>query len=258
MSDLLDTIAHEVKATITSGYYEHLDSTISAYTSLKKAILDCKTTPVIAEVKTASPSKGIIKPHVDAEKIADAMVKGGAVGLSVLTEPRYFNGSLGNLMKVRQTTKLPILMKDFVLNSIQLDAAVKVGANAVLLIQTLFDRGYCSLNLKEMINEAHLRNLEVLLETHNTEEFNRAIETDADLIGINNRDLGTLKVDLNTTRNILLEKDSGSRIIVSESGINDSKDIHFLKECGVNAFLIGSAIMQAENIQIKVAEFVNA
>ena len=200
MSDLLDIIAHEVKSTITSGYYEQLDPTIPTYTSLKKAILNCKTAPVIAEVKTASPSKGIIKPHVDAEKIAEAMVKGGAVGLSVLTEPRYFNGSLGNLIKVRQTTKLPILMKDFILNSIQLDAAVRIGANAVLLIQTLFDRGYCSLNLNEMINEAHSRNLEVLLETHNIDEFNRAVETDADLIGINNRNLGTLKVDLNTSR----------------------------------------------------------
>ena len=95
------------------------------------------------------------------------MVKGGAVGISVLTEPKHFNGSLNNIIKVREAVKLPILMKDIIVCSEQIDAAVKVGANVILLIQALFDRGYCSEDVNETIAEAHAKNLEVLLETHN-------------------------------------------------------------------------------------------
>ncbi len=258
MSDFLDTLAQDAKATIASGYYERLNTLNPVRASLKKAVLQCEAVPVIAEVKGASPSKGIIRQNFVPSEVANAMTRGGAVGLSVLTEPKRFNGSLDNLIKVRQSVNLPILMKDFILSSTQLNAAVKAGANVVLLIQALFDRGYCDANLDEMIAEAHAKNLEVLLETHNQNEFTRALATDADLVGINNRNLGTLKIDLNVTKGILSESACEGKVIVSESGINSPADIRFLQKCGARAFLIGSAVMQADNVEGKVREFVNA
>jgi indole-3-glycerol phosphate synthase len=151
-------------------------------------------------------------------------------------------------------------MKDIVICPEQIDAAAKLGANVILLIQAIFDRGYCNENLNEMIAEAHAKNLEVLLETHNLDEFMRAIETNSDLIGINNRNLGTLEIDLNVTKSILSKSayKSDYKVIVSESGINNPTDLHSLRDCGAQAFLVGSAIMQADDIEAKVREFVNA
>jgi indole-3-glycerol phosphate synthase len=258
MADFLDVLARDAKETINKGYYEVLTQTTTAQFSLKKAIIESKTVPVITEIKAASPSSGIIRKNLDAKRIAKAMEKGGAAGISVLTEPKHFKGSLNSLAETRKTVKLPILMKDIIISPVQLEAASKVGANAVLLIQALFDRGYCERDIDEIMLEAHERNLEVLLETHTEDEFRSAVGSDADLIGINNRDLGTLKVDLSVTREILKNSDAKGKIVVSESGINTLADIRFLRECGAHAFLIGSAIMSAGNIEEKVKEFVHA
>jgi indole-3-glycerol phosphate synthase len=131
------------------------------------------------------------------------MQHGGAVGISVLTEPIYFNGSLKTLIEARAAVELPILMKDIIISKEQIDAAAKLGANAVLLIQGLFDKGHCENAEAEMIAYAHGRGLEVLLETHTEEEYLSALKTGADLIGVNNRNLDTLKTDLATTQQIL-------------------------------------------------------
>jgi indole-3-glycerol phosphate synthase len=147
-------------------------------------------------------------------------------------------------------------MKDIILSPLQLEAASKAGANAVLLIQALFDRGYSEKGLEEMIDLAHERGLEVLLETHTESEFCSAIETDADLVGINNRNLATLKVDLTITKKILEKISSKGKIIISESGINTPADIHLLHESGACAFLVGSAIMLTDNVEEKVKELV--
>lgn len=258
MADFLDVLARDAKKTVNKGYYEVLTRTRTAQFSLKKAIIESKTVPVITEIKQASPSVGIIRKNLDAKRIAKAMEKGGAAGISVLTEPKYFKGSLNSLAVTRKTVRLPILMKDIIISPAQLEAASKVGANAVLLIQALFDRGYCERDINEMILEAHEGNLEVLLETHTEDEFRSAADSDADLIGINNRDLGTLRVDLGVTRGILKNSDVKGKIVVSESGINTVADLRFLRECGAHAFLIGSAIMLAGNIEGKVKEFVRA
>ncbi len=118
--------------------------------------------------------------------------KGGAAGISVLAEPKHFKGSLNNLAEVRKAVKLPILMKDIIVSTEQIEAASNIGADAVLLIQALFDRGYCETSLRNMIAYAPTqKRLEVLLETHNDAEFKIAAASDADLLGINNRDLGT-------------------------------------------------------------------
>jgi len=258
MADFLDVLARDAKATINRGYYEVPTQVTTVHINLKKAILESRTAPVITEIKAASPSAGTIRQNLEAATLARAMEKGGAIGISVLTEPKHFKGSLNSLAEARKAVRLPILMKDIILSPAQLDTASKMGANAVLLIQALFDRGHGECGIKEMIMEAHSKNLEVLLETHNEDEFRFAVDTDADLIGINNRDLGTLKVDLHVTRRILKNNDAKSKIIVSESGINTLADLRFLRECGAHAFLIGSAIMLACNVEEKVKEFVQA
>lgn len=255
MPDFLDVLARDAKETIERGYYEHVEDVTTEPISLKRAILQNLSVPVIAEIKGASPSKGVIRRNFDVGEIASSMAQGGAVGISVLTEPKHFNGSLSTLAKVRKAVKLPILMKDIILSTVQLDAAVRTGANAVLLIQALYDRGYSELGLAEMITGAHSRELEVLLEVHDEEEFDRAVKSNADLLGINNRNLATLEVDLAVTKRILENKPERDRIVVSESGINTVADVRFLRGCGSNAFLIGSAIMAASNIESKVRGF---
>jgi indole-3-glycerol phosphate synthase len=130
-------------------------------------------------------------------------------------------------------------MKDIIVSPRQLEAAARTGANAVLLIQALFDRGYGELGVHEMIEAAHSRRLEVLLEAHNEAEFQRALASDADLVGINNRNLATLEVDLNVTRRILEKKPEDNVIVVSESGIHTAADVRFLPNVA-QSFLIGS------------------
>ena len=258
MNDFLDTLAMDATKTIDSGYYHTVLSTRHPKVSLKQLILTSKTNPVITEIKAASPSLGTIRTQVNPKEIAKAMERGGAAGISVLTEPKHFNGSLQTLVETRESVKLPILMKDIVIVADQIDAAAQVGADAVLLIQALFDRGCCETSVDKMISFAHSKGLEVLLETHTEKEFLSAVETKADLIGINNRNLATLKIDLNNTKEILKRNNSAGKVIVSESGIKTPHDLQFLRNCGASAFLIGSSIMLTVNIEEKVKEFVQA
>jgi indole-3-glycerol phosphate synthase len=258
MADFLDTLAQSAQETINSGYYEARKETAPSYISLKKVILETKNAPVITEIKAASPSAGTIRKNIEAGNLAESMEKGGAVGISVLTEPKHFKGSLHSLIEARKAVKVPILMKDIILSPVQLEAASKAGANAALLVEALFDRGYCECTVNDMIARAHSAGLEVLLETRTAEEFRSAVRTHADLVGINNRDLATLKVDLNVTKRILERNSAEGKIVVSESGINTAADLRFLRECGAHAFLIGSAVMLADNVEKKVKEFVSA
>jgi indole-3-glycerol phosphate synthase len=258
MSDFLDVLARVAQINIESEYYDKVSPIENVRVSLKRAILDCKANPVITEIKAASPSAGVIRTNIEPASIAKFMEKGGATALSVLTEPKQFSGSLEALAQARKAVKLPILMKDIILSPIQILAGSKLGANAVLLIQALFDRGYSEKTVEEIIAGTHMLGLEVLLETHTLSEFVSALQSDADLIGINNRNLATLKVDLNVTKNILQSTNPKNKLVVSESGINTIADVKFLRESGASAFLIGSAIMLSNNIEEKVREFVNA
>jgi indole-3-glycerol phosphate synthase len=258
MSDFLDTLAMDAAKTIESGYYKTAESAKHPKISLKRAILECKLNPVITEIKAASPSLGTIRSQINPLEIAKAMEKGGAVGISVLTEPKHFNGSLQTLIETREAVKLPLLMKDIIIIPEQIEAAAKLGANAVLLIKALYDKGYCEMTIDKMIAFAHSRGLEVLLETHTEKEFQSAVETEADLVGINNRNLATLKIDLNTTKEILKNNSIRGKVVVSESGIKTKVDLKFLRDCGANAFLIGSSIMLTDNIEEKVKEFVES
>ncbi len=243
--------------TIESGYYQNITPRSYPKISLKTAIQNCKTNAVITEIKSASPSLGTIRSNTDPAEIAKAMQRGGAVGLSVLTEPAHFNGSLEALSEARAAADLPILMKDIVIVADQIEAAAKIGANAVLLIQALFDRRCTETGVDKMIAYAHAQGLEVLLETHTEAEFKAALETNADLVGINNRNLATLKIDLNTTQQILQKQAKYGKVVVSESGIKTAADLQFLRGCGADAFLVGSSIMLTDDIESKVKELVN-
>ncbi len=258
MTDFLDTLATDALATVDSGYYDERIAIESVKTSLKDKILESRDNAVIAEVKGTSPSQGTIRRHFDPAQIARAMAQGGAAGISVLTEPKHFSGSPANLVKVRSVVNLPVLMKDIIVDPAQIDAASMLGANAVLLIQAVFDRDYCSIGLSEMVAKAHSKNLEILLEAHTIDEFSRAVKTDADLVGINNRNLSTLQIDLNVTKNILDKCPSKGKVVISESGVNTPADVQFLSACGAKAFLIGSAVMSAQDVEAKVKEFVNS
>ena len=184
------------------------------------------------------------------------MVAGGAKALSVLTQPHLFNGSPEYFIKVRQAVDVPLLMKDIMVDKIQIDTAKKIGADFILLIQSLFDKKYLK-EIDEFVDYGHKKGLEILLEVHTKEEFENALKTQAALIGINNRNLDTLEIDLKTTERIL-QGYKKSRPILSESGIETTQDIQYLKNCGASAFLIGSSIMKSDNIQEQVKKLVNS
>ncbi|MBS7647727.1 indole-3-glycerol-phosphate synthase [Candidatus Bathyarchaeota archaeon] len=261
MVDFLKTLIRDALETVRSGYYRHAlneSYASSPKTSLKKAIMECHHAPVIAEIKPESPSRGKLRQVVNSAEMARLIEAGGAVGISVLTEPKHFNGSLKRLAEVKENTRLPILMKDIVVDPVQVEAALRLGADAILLIYAVFKDNMIKYSLEEVIDLAHSLNLEVLLETHTRGEFRSALKTEADLIGINNRNIRTLKVDLNTTKRILDKVDPNGRIVVSESGVEKAEDIRFLWKCGARAFLVGSAVMLAEDIQGKIRELVNA
>ena len=255
MVDFLDTLAKDARKTIDEGYYEVPKQGSTEFRSLKKAILECIGVPIIAEVKVASLSLGVIKENADVEKIAVVMENSGVAGISVLTEPKHFRGSLKSFVKIRRRVELPLLMKDVITSPLQLEAASRIGANAVLLIQGLFDRRYCEYDVHEMIAYAHSRDLEVLLEVHSQHELLLARDTNADLMGINNRDLGTLEVSLETTKRIMEKNDLHGKVVVSESGIKTPADISFLRDQGVHAFLIGTSIMMSDNVEGQIREF---
>ncbi len=234
--------------------------------NLKKNILDLKgknKIPIITEIKFSSPSKGVIMNRENANllSISREMIKSGAVGLSVLTQKYLFNGSLNNFVLIRNDTSIPMLMKDIIVSEIQLDCAKKIGADYILLIMKIFDKDFAEGDLDKFVNYAHKKGLNILFEVHHEDEFNEILKFNLDkkdLIGINNRNLDNLKIDLQTTEKLLKKYDKGKNIIVSESGISKSDQIKQLKNAGADAFLIGTSIME-ENKQIatKIKELVN-
>ena len=200
--------------------------------------------------------KGKIKNISDPVNIAKKMINGGATALSVLTQPFLFDGSPELFMNVRKMVDVPMLMKDIVIDKIQIDAAKKIGADYFLLIQSIFDNGMMN-DIDGLIEYGHKLGLKVLTEAHTIQEFENSCNTDADIIGINNRNLDTLKIDLNTTKKIL-ENSEKTKLVISESGISKPDDIQFLHKCGADGYLVGTSIMKANNIQQTVQNLVNA
>lgn len=203
---------------------------------------------LIAEIKKASPSAGLLRSDFDPEAIAKTYEVAGAKALSVLTDQAYFQGSLDYLGRVRRAVKLPLLEKDFVLDDVQLYEARVLGADAVLLIAAILDPP----QMKDLYELATGLGLAVLVEIHSERELERVVEW-APIIGINNRDLTTFTVDLETTFRVL-KQIPNNKVIVSESGIRGRDDIRRLADAGVHAVLIGETFMRANDIGAKVKE----
>lgn len=199
-------------------------------------------TAVIAEHKRRSPSAGTIREGSTVEEIVAAYEAGGATALSVLTEEVHFGGSLEDLVAARMASSLPILRKDFTVDRYQLFEARVAGADAVLLVVGSIPAG----DLADLHAEAHELDLDVIVEVHNQEDLEEALEIDADLIGINNRDLMDFSVSLATTFDLLPEIPAG-KTVVSESGISTREHLEELERVGVDAVLVGEALMRQEN-----------
>jgi len=256
MSQTLKNLVENSHKAISEGVYEISGSLQKSPFDLIDSIKANRHASLITEVKFASPSLGQIRQHSDPVEIAKAMVRGGSLALSVLTQPHLFNGSPTYFMEIRKQIQIPMLMKDIVVDKIQIDAAKKIGADYMLLIQSLFDSGQLK-EIDEFIEYGHKNGLKVLVEAHTKEEFENSLKTSADLVGINNRNLDTLEIDINTTKK-LLEGHAKNRLIISESGIESPQDIVFLKNCGADAFLVGSSIMKSSNIEENVRNLVQA
>jgi indole-3-glycerol phosphate synthase len=197
---------------------------------------------VIAELKRASPSRGLIRPDFDPESLAKELERAGAAALSVLTDAEFFQGSLANLRRASASTKLPCLRKDFIIDEFQLLEARANGADAVLLIVAALSQA----ELKVLFFRASEFNLDVLCEVHDEDEIQRAVDAGCNLIGVNSRDLRTFKVDLETAFRIA-ESIPKSVLRVAESGIHSGADIARLRTAGYQAFLIGESLMKAKS-----------
>ena len=256
MKNMLQKLVQNSQTAIDEGVYEISQKLSKSEANIIDIIRKNKHASLIAEVKFSSPSLGEIRKISDPTEIAKDMIDGGAIGLSVLTQPYLFNGSPEYFQEIRKTIKAPLLMKDIIVDTVQIDAAERIGADCILLIQSLFDKKLVE-NIDEFISYAHKKDLLVLIESHTKTEFQNSAMTDADLLGINNRNLDTLIIDLTTTKNLLKNR-ADNRIILSESGIESPEDIKFLHECGADAFLVGSSIMKSKNIKEHVKKLVLA
>jgi indole-3-glycerol phosphate synthase len=213
---------------------------------------------LIAEVKKASPSAGVICPNFDPVRIAREYEVAGASCLSVLTDGKFFQGSLEFLRAIRQAVKLPLLRKDFIIDERQILEAIEWGADAILLIVAIL----IDPELKRFRALAEEAGLAVLVEAHDEAELDRAVAAGATLIGVNNRDLKTFKVDLGTTERLadrLRKADRpASAVLVAESGIHTRDDVERLSRCGVQAILVGESLMRQADIGAKVRDLLGA
>jgi indole-3-glycerol phosphate synthase len=206
---------------------------------------------LIAEVKKASPSAGIICENFDPVKIAREYESAGASCLSVLTDEKFFQGSLDYLRQIRAAVKIPLLRKDFIIDERQILEAIEWGADAIQLIVAILSDE----QLQKFHSLATSASLAVLVEVHDEAELERALKISPALIGVNNRNLKTFQVDLATTKN-LAKKVGAGKILVAESGIHSRADVERLKKCGANAILVGESLMKNGDIKAKVRELI--
>jgi len=215
----------------------------------KNSISKPGRTHLIAEVKKASPSAGLIREDFDPVKIALTYEANGASAVSVLTDKKFFQGHISHLKDIKKSVSLAVLRKDFIIDEYQIYESVSAGADAVLLIADLL-----SINeLKRFMDIGREIHIDFLVEVHSEEDVKKAIDSGCEIIGINNRDLHTFKVDIKTTLR-LLKAIPKEKIVVSESGIKTKNDILYLKSLGINAVLIGEAFMRSDDIGGKVRE----
>jgi indole-3-glycerol phosphate synthase len=220
--------------------------------SLKKYIQRDDLSGIIAEIKRKSPSKGMINPHVSVERTSIGYMQAGASALSVLTDTHFFGGSNDDLMTARKFNFCPILRKDFTIDEYQVVEAKSIGADAILLIAAALPPA----RVKELAAFAHSFGLEVLLEVHNEEELNANLDAQADLIGVNNRNLKTFELSVEISKQ-LAKRIPDTVVKVSESGIESVATILELKTYGYEGFLMGQNFMQHSRPEIAAKEFID-
>ena len=216
----------------------------AAFAQSRRSLEKALRTPgpaIIAEIKKASPSQGIIRSDFRPVEIARQYQAGGACAVSVLTEPRHFQGSLDDLQAARQAVSVPVLRKDFIIDPYQLTEARACGADAVLLIAAILSRT----QLRDLLQAAHALDLDALIEVYAAQELDRIDFDEARIVGVNNRDLRTFDVDVRHSLRVF-EQVPNSVVRVSESGLASGKEVRLLRERGVDAFLIGETFMRAE------------
>lgn len=269
-SNFVFTLARSAARNIDEGRYEGLDPggpEGMGHRSLKGSILGSRLTPVVGEIKFTSPSEGSLRTPGDVVSIAKAYERGGVAGISVLTEPRHFQGDIRYLPVVKRAVSVPVLMKDIVIDPIQIDAGAYMGADAVLFIAAIFMEGLARASLEEMFSRARRRGLEVLFEAHTEDEFRFALGSDADVVGINNRDLSTLAVTLDTSKRLLaagrglrgrLRSVGKDKPVISESGIRARSEVEEMTALGADGFLVGSAFMKSSDFEAEVRSLTGA
>jgi len=258
MVDYVADLAAKAEARVGRGYYDNVQAGKRFSKGLVETIQKLESTPLITEIKFASPSAGKIREIEDPLQIAMKMLKGGACAISVVTDPDDFQGNLQTVANLSRVVDAPLIMKDIIVSPVQVQAAARAGARAVVLISELFSRRLTDEPLDRLIREAGRLGIEVLLEANSPPEFRKLPEHRPDLYGINNRNLSTFSLDLSTTERVLAMNGHLDRPVVSESGIDHPRDIVRLKKAGANAFLVGTSIMKALDVESKVRELVNA
>jgi indole-3-glycerol phosphate synthase len=254
--DFLKTIAAEKLAAIKEkeAYYANLKKNMkprdmTRYEVFKKAISRPGQINLIAEIKKASPSVGLIREDFEVIKIAKVYTDNKAAALSILTEEKYFLGKFAYLKKVADEFYVPLLMKDFIVHEYQIYEGSFYGASAILLIVAMLS----DTQMKDLMDVAHALGLDCLVEVHSEEEIERAVKCQAQIIGVNNRDLRSLKVDIDNCLR-MIPRIPRDKVIVAESGLRTHDDIKRVSEVGAHAVLIGETFMRANDIGAKIKE----
>lgn len=225
-------------------YSSHKAETVQERPSLYDSFQQSEKINVIAEVKRASPSKGVINENVDPIGQAKQYEQAGAGAISVLTDVTFFKGSMADLSAVSKSVKVPLLCKDFMIDRIQIDVAKDHGASVILLIAAAMSEE----RLQDLYDYARSLNLEVLFEVHNEKEAEIALKIGARIVGINNRNLKTFDVDLGTTERVASLLKSENILLVSESGIQTRADVEKVRSAGAKAILVGETLMRSADI----------
>lgn len=253
--DILDRFIAQAKENVASGYYITEGKTKPSVKKVSlRQTLEKRKFSLISEIKHASPAGEYSFGHIDVAKTAMTFRECGADAISVVVEPKIFLGNLGHIAVAKQSG-LPVLFKDFVIDDSQINAAAFYGADCMLLVATVAAR--LNLDLDSMVNRAHALGLEVLLECYDAAELKTALGTRADIIGVNNRDLKTLKVDLNHTKRFIASVPKGMKLdrpLISESGVRNRQDAEFLRSVGAKGILVGTALWKADDLAAKVRE----
>lgn len=252
LEQILEVKRQEVKTLLASNSILKNSNIHPDKPSLFNTLKNATHLQVISEIKRASPSKGIINATVNPIKQAKLYEQSGAAAISVLTDEVFFKGSIEDLRDVAQSVSIPVLCKDFIIDSSQIDRAYEAGASVILLIVAALNQQ----TLRQLHDYASSLELEVLVEVHNLEELERALAIPSKLIGVNNRDLKTFKVDLSETEKIAAQFPfNEERVLISESGIETPGDANRVAKAGASAILVGETLMKSTDVEHTLLAF---